>query len=205
MFLSALPFLFLLVCTAYRVSINVPFVHFLSLLDTSPCEGMVVLLRQRGYDARSCGVVDAVTCVPSTLGEFYGQRRWVWRASTSLVTMFERDETCAPPLRPGLVGLYGCSLFTRLIRTSKFAEYRPGEGSGVLRSEPSVAGRCDAALRATCYPWCVLGRQAGITPKTVHFPRVVLVVRDAIEVWFLIRGILLEAPLPLERRRFTSR
>ncbi|CAN0251919.1 unnamed protein product [Ascophyllum nodosum] len=47
----------------------------LILLDTSPSEGLLVLLRQRRFDVRSCGLVDAVTCVPNSWLEFYGQRR----------------------------------------------------------------------------------------------------------------------------------
>lgn len=46
-----------------------------SLLDTCPNEGLLVLLRQRGFDVRACGVADAVTCVPNSWLEFYAQRR----------------------------------------------------------------------------------------------------------------------------------
>lgn len=45
------------------------------LLDTSPNDGMLVLLRQRGFDVRSCGMVRGVTCVPNSWLEFYAQRR----------------------------------------------------------------------------------------------------------------------------------
>lgn len=46
-----------------------------SLLDTSPSEGLLVLLRQRDFDVRACGVADGVTCVPNSWLEFYAQRR----------------------------------------------------------------------------------------------------------------------------------
>lgn len=46
-----------------------------SLLDSSPNEGLLVLLRQRGFDVRSCGTADGVTCVPCSWIEFYAQRR----------------------------------------------------------------------------------------------------------------------------------
>ncbi|CAM9734345.1 unnamed protein product [Ectocarpus sp. 12 AP-2014] len=47
----------------------------LILLDSSPNEGLLVLLRQRGFDVRSCGTADGVTCVPCSWIEFYAQRR----------------------------------------------------------------------------------------------------------------------------------
>ncbi|CAB1114147.1 unnamed protein product [Ectocarpus sp. CCAP 1310/34] len=47
----------------------------LILLDSSPSEGLLVLLRQRGFDVRSCGTADGVTCVPCSWIEFYAQRR----------------------------------------------------------------------------------------------------------------------------------
>ncbi|CAM9596395.1 unnamed protein product, partial [Sphacelaria rigidula] len=55
------------------------------LLDVSPDDGMLVLLRQRAYDARSCAVADAVTCVPPSLLEFYAQRRRWYAASATTV------------------------------------------------------------------------------------------------------------------------
>eukprot|EP00903_Cladosiphon_okamuranus_P012301 g11533.t1 len=55
----------------------------LILLDTSPSEGLLVLLRQRDFDVRACGVVDGVTCVPSSWLEFYAQRRR-WYAGSIL-------------------------------------------------------------------------------------------------------------------------
>ncbi|CAM9763736.1 unnamed protein product, partial [Choristocarpus tenellus] len=47
------------------------------LLDNSEDTGIAVMLRERGYDCRSCGTCDTTTHVPETWTEFYGQRRLV--------------------------------------------------------------------------------------------------------------------------------
>eukprot|EP00752_Nemacystus_decipiens_P001489 g1463.t1 len=58
----------------------------LILLDTSPSEGLLVLLRQRDFDVRACGVADGVTCVPNSWLEFYAQRRRWYAGSILAVT-----------------------------------------------------------------------------------------------------------------------
>ncbi|CAM9498935.1 unnamed protein product [Ectocarpus fasciculatus] len=58
----------------------------LILLDSSPNEGLLVLLRQRGFDVRSCGTADGVTCVPCSWIEFYAQRRRWYAGSLMAVS-----------------------------------------------------------------------------------------------------------------------